>query len=42
MAGLYPDAPSWRMAIDKDGTVGILSKIDNTLTQLDEIGRAHV
>ena len=31
MAGNYPDAPSWRMPIDRDGTVGL------TLTQANTV-----
>lgn len=34
MAGNYPDAPSWRMAIDRDGTQGYLITPANVVTQL--------
>lgn len=34
MAGNYPDAPSWRMAIDRDGTQGYLISSANVVTQL--------
>ena len=33
MAGNYPDAPSWRMAIDRDGTQLLLLDSANVITQ---------
>lgn len=32
MAGNYPDAPSWRMAYDRDGTQGVIINPVNSLT----------
>lgn len=34
MAGSYPDSPSWRMAIDRDGTQGYQISETNVVTQL--------
>lgn len=34
MAGNYPDAPSWRMAIDRDGTQGYTINSSSVITQL--------
>lgn len=34
MAGNYPDAPSWRMAYDRDGTQVFSINSSNTITQL--------
>jgi len=34
MAGNYPDAPSWRMAYDRDGTQGYLISSTGVITQL--------
>lgn len=34
MAGNYPDAPSWRMAYDRDGTQGVIIAPNNALTVL--------
>lgn len=34
MAGNYPDAPSWRMAYDRDGTQGVIVSPVNGLTVL--------
>lgn len=34
MAGSYPDAPSWRMAIDRDGTQGYVITGANVVTPL--------
>jgi hypothetical protein len=33
MAGNYPDQPSWRMAIDRDGTQLLYVASDNTISQ---------
>lgn len=42
MAGNYPDVPSWRMPIDRDGTTGVYIATDGTLstftsTQMQQI-----
>lgn len=34
MAGNYPDAPSWRMAWDRDGSQGFIISSTNAITQL--------
>lgn len=34
MAGNYPDAPSWRMAVDRDGSTGFLINKDGAITEL--------
>jgi hypothetical protein len=34
MAGNYPDAPSWRMAYDRDGTVGLYINGSNVITTM--------
>lgn len=35
MAGNFPDVPSWRMAYDRDGTVGVQISAGGVITQMD-------
>lgn len=35
MAGNYPDSPSWRLAIDKDGTTGFYISNTNVITSFE-------
>lgn len=38
MAGNYPDSPSWRLAIDKDGTTGFYISSANVITSVEAGG----